>query len=105
MTEVFIASAYVMMALLVVAVVVNVWFCQRLRRRFPDLWRSLGSPSGIVTTLPQIAPIGRFMRERAYDTLDDDILSKLGLWLRAIKWIFVVVFVSGALAFLILRMQ
>jgi len=45
------------------------------------------------------------MRERAYDTLDDDILSKLGLWLRAIKWIFVVVFVSGALAFLILRMQ
>jgi hypothetical protein len=100
---VFLICVVVAAGSMIVALAVNIIFYGLIRRRFPDTWLTLGSPSGVGLRMSQMGPVQEFFRSRTYLSLGDPQLARLGRVLVVLRWLLLAAMGMGLITFMAAR--
>lgn len=86
------------LTLFMLVVVLHSKLLQQLKRRHPETWESLGSPTLLLAnSMANSVRLLRFVHGKRYRELHDDELNRLASGLRAIEFAYVAAFLLMAL--------
>ncbi len=92
------------LTLFILVVVLHSKLLQQLKRRHPETWESLGSPTLLLNnSMANAARLLRFVHGKHYRELHDDELNRIARGLRAIELAYVAAFLLMALGLASLR--